>query len=82
MKRNILNIVCAMLILASCSTTKNLPEGETLYTGIDKLTFVDGRENGATPIGEEAVAEITAALDCPPNASIAGSSTHRGIPFG
>ena len=27
--------------LASCSTTKNLPEGETLYTGIDNISYLD-----------------------------------------
>lgn len=26
-----------LFLLASCSTTKNLPEGEILYTGIKKI---------------------------------------------
>ena len=82
MKINIYIIVLTATLLVSCSTTRNLPEGETLYTGIGHMTFIDAKEHASTPIGEEAVNEIAAALDCPPNASIAGSSKYRGIPVG
>ena len=82
MKKTLFVITILSLTLLSCSTTRNLPEGETLYTGIKKITVVDQKTNAATPIGDEAVTEITAALSCPPNASIAGSSKYRGIPFG
>ena len=75
-------ILLAFILLTSCSTTRNLPDGETLYTGIDRITYVDSKENAITPIGEEAINEITATLDCPPNASIAGSSRYRTIPVG
>ena len=30
-----------MLLLAACSTTSHLPEGETLYTGIGTVSYVD-----------------------------------------
>jgi len=30
-----------MLLLAACSTTSHLPEGETLYTGIGVVSYVD-----------------------------------------
>lgn len=34
--------ICSLLILlASCSTTEHLPEGETLYVGIDKISYSD-----------------------------------------
>ena len=82
MRINIYIIALAAALLASCSTTRNLPEGETLYTGIKQMTFVDAKEHAATPIGEEAMNEIAAALDCPPNASIAGSSKYRSLPVG
>ena len=82
MKTKIIIIFLSIATLISCSTTRNLPEGETLYTGISEMSFVDEKENASTPIGEEAIAEITAALDCPPNASIAGSSKYRTLPFG
>ena len=72
----------ACLLLLSCSTTRNLPEGEVLYTGIKEIEFTDRKTNAATPIGDEAITEISATLDCPPNSAIAGSSRYRGIPFG
>ena len=82
MKARILIILTAIITFTACSTTRNLPEGETLYTGIGSIRFIDEKENAATPIGEDAIAEISATLDCPPNASIAGSSKYRGIPLG
>ena len=39
----ILSMVCGW-ILAGCSTTKNLPEGETLYVGIDKIDFGEAKK--------------------------------------
>lgn len=32
-------LAAAMLLLAACSTTSRIPEGEQLYTGIDKITY-------------------------------------------
>lgn len=62
------------MLLAACSTTSNLPEGEVLYTGIDKMEVVneDKTEAGAT-----ALAEVEAALAYAPNNAILGSSTMR-----
>ena len=37
----LLGILCFILTLGACSTTKNLPEGEQLYTGISQITFND-----------------------------------------
>ena len=82
MKDRLLILTTICIALLSCSTTRNLPEGEVLYTGIKSIDFVDRKENASTTIGDEAVAEISATLACPPNASIAGSSKHRGIPLG
>ena len=67
-----LTLVCAFL--TACSTTRNLPEGETLYTGIDRLEVVNEDE---TPEGEAALAEVEAALAYAPNNAILGSSTLR-----
>ena len=64
----------------ACSTTKNLPEGETLYTGIDKLEVVN---EDKTPAGVLALTEVEAALAYAPNNAIFGSSSMRWpIPFG
>lgn len=68
-------ILC--LAIVSCSTTKNLPEGETLYTGIKKTTIIN---NDKTAASENALSEVDAALACPPNNALLGSSSKR-IPF-
>ena len=64
----------------SCSTTRNLPAGEVLYTGIQQIEVTDEDKSEA---GDEAMAEIEAALAFPPNNALFGSSTVRvPIPFG
>ncbi|WP_291529100.1 BamA/TamA family outer membrane protein [Bacteroides sp. UBA939] len=76
MKRFIYILVTA-LILAACSTTKNLPEGEILYTGQKPIKV----ENlSVTPVGVTAMEEVEAALAKAPNNSLLGSSQYR-IPF-
>jgi hypothetical protein len=40
MKRNILYILLALLT-ASCSTTRYIPDGDMLYTGIKEVVFTD-----------------------------------------
>lgn len=44
--------VLAALLLSACSTTKHLPEGETLYTGIRRIDIAnkDKSDNGARTI--------------------------------
>ena len=64
-------LVC---LITACSTTKNLPEGEILYTGIDKLEVLNEDE---TPAGVTALTEVEAALAYAPNNAIFGSSTMR-----
>lgn len=70
-----------LLLLAiagvACSTTKNLPEGEVLYTGIKDITVVDEDKSKA---GQQALGEVEAALAYPPNNSLLGSSKIR-YPF-
>ncbi len=69
---------CLLLIFfAGCSTTKNLPEGEVLYTGIKKIDVADPQQTIAY---DEAMDEIESALSYPPNNSLFGSSSKR-IPF-
>ena len=76
MKRLIV-YMAGILLLAGCSTTKHLPEGEILYTGQKKM-IVENRST--TPVGETAMEEVEAALATAPNNSLLGSSTIR-IPF-
>lgn len=64
-------------LLASCSTTKNLPEGEVLYTGIKKIEVTHEDKSKA---GDDALSEVEAALEYPPNNALLGSSSIR-VPF-
>lgn len=69
---------CLMSVaLLSCYTTKNLQEGEILYTGIKSLTIENAEKSKAS---EEAIEEIEAALAYPPNNALLGSSSVR-TPF-
>ena len=81
MKRNIFYIL-ALLLAISFSTTRYVPDGDKLYTGIKKVEFVDAKENATGSVGETAVEEVRYALDYAPNGSIAGSSSLRGLPLG
>ena len=61
-------------VMSACSTTKNLPEGETLYAGIDKLDVVN---EDKTLAGITTLEEVEAALAYAPNNAILGSSSLR-----
>ena len=85
MKKNIQNDVLWMvffffLFFTSCSTTRNLPEDELLYVGVEKMDVVN--EN-LSPTGITALEEVEAALSYPPNNAILGSNSLRWpIPVG
>ncbi len=61
-------------VAVSCSTTKHLPEGEQLYTGIKHIEVADDDKSRA---GGAALTEATAALEFPPNNALFGSSSKR-----
>ncbi|MBQ3539390.1 MAG: BamA/TamA family outer membrane protein [Bacteroidaceae bacterium] len=82
MKKTEAYITVILLVLCSCSTTKHIGDGEQLYTGIDKIEFIGKKKYASSPVGETAISEIEAALSVAPNASIAGSSSLKSIPFG
>ena len=79
--RSLFIIHCSLILIAglcfSCSTTRNLPAGEILYTGIQKIEVTDEDKSEA---GDNTMSEIEAALSFPPNNALFGSSTVR-IPF-
>ena len=78
--KNVIWLAILCLIGVSCSTTKNLPEGEILYTGIDKMEVVN---EDKTLAGITALTEVEAALAYAPNNAIFGSSSMRWpVPFG
>ncbi len=76
MRKHLLYILL-ILILASCSTTSNLPEGEVLYTGIKSIKVHDSK---GTTAEEQALIEIEGALAYEPNGAFMGSSSAR-TPF-
>ncbi len=64
--------------LASCAPlTSGVPDGDKLYVGIDHIDYVNYDENDHFDTTKE---EVDAALACPPNGSLFGSSTFRS-PF-
>lgn len=77
MKRNSIIVTLSMLLLASCSMTKNIPEGDQLFTGLTKIAY-DHQDNNSN--FTSAQTEVEAALATAPNGAIFGSSYHR-LPF-
>jgi hypothetical protein len=77
MKRNSIIISLCVLLLASCSMTKNIPEGDQLFTGLTKITY-DQQANDSNFSSVQS--EVEAALATAPNGAIFGSSYYR-VPF-
>ena len=71
-------IVLAFLqLVASCSSTSGLEEGEQLYTGLKKINYTDFKSE---PHSEYVKTEVEAALAAAPNGALLGSSYYR-TPF-
>lgn len=66
--------------LSSCSTTKHLPEGETLYLGLKNITIQNEDE---TKAGQTVLDEVMGAISIAPNNAIMTYPNVRfPIPFG
>lgn len=83
-ERHLINKIVAVLLglflLASCSTTKHLAEGEVLYIGMRKTEITN--EN-RTPMGQKALEEAEAAIAVAPNNAVFGSTSMRWhVPVG
>ena len=61
---DLLLLTAFLSLLAGCSTTKNLPEGETLYVGVKNINVIN---EDKTPAGVQTLEEVEAALSYPPN---------------
>lgn len=67
-------------MLAACSTTANLPEGESLYVGLKDIEYASPDRSDHY---FETKAEVDAALQMAPNGALFGSSYYRTpFPFG
>ena len=71
---DLLLLTAFLCLLAGCSTTKNLPEGETLYVGVKNINVIN---EDKTPAGVQTLEEVEAALSYPPNNAILGSNSLR-----
>ncbi len=85
MKRNSIStktIVCmsALLVLmaSACSTTRRIPQGETLYTGVKKFDVVP-EEGSKLPAG--LMENLTTAIDYKPNNPMPFMSPFKRTPF-
>ena len=80
--RKILTYILVAAIVTACSTTRRVPDGEQLYTGIKSMKFIDAEKYASSETGETAIEEITYALDYPPNGSFASSSSLKTFSIG
>ena len=76
---NLFLLSVLLLMTVACSTTRNLPEDETLYVGVKNMEILN---EDKTPAGVQTLEEVEAALSYPPNNAILGSNSLRfPIPF-
>ena len=71
-------ITCLLLLLlTACSMTKDIPDGDKLFTGLTGIDYSDYEQNDNFT---QTLEEVDAALATAPNGAIFGSSRYR-IPF-
>ncbi len=72
--------ILMVLVLLSCSTTKNVPDGDQLFVGLTKIDYSDGERGEHFAKTQE---EVEAALATAPNGALFGSSYYRTpFPYG
>lgn len=76
MKRYIIYLI-TVLTLASCSTTRRLPKGEQLYTGVKKIEISTLPDGSAIPEG--LASQLKETVDVAPNNYI--KMLHWRYPF-
>ena len=70
-------LLLSIMLLTSCITTRDVPEGDQLFTGLTKITY-DDKISGHH--AEDTKAEVEAALATVPNGAFFGSSYYH-TPF-
>jgi len=66
------------MVVCSCSTTKHLPEGEVLYTGVERID-----EQVDDTLDADVRLAVNTLLEVEPNSSLLGSAYHQSpFPFG
>ena len=69
--------MCCAVVMAACSTTGALGDGEQLYVGTEKIKYTNFEKDKNSATTQE---EVEAVLACRPNGSLFGSSSVRS-PF-
>lgn len=64
----------ALLVIAACSTTSTVPDGDQLFTGLKKIVYTGYEKNDHALSTQE---ELEAALATAPNGALFGSSYYR-----
>ncbi len=72
----ILITLAAVILLSACSTTRRIPDGEILYTGLKGVNFVDS----VSHVPADLQSEIKSAVSVKPNNPLFGSASVRS-PF-
>ena len=75
------------LLLSSCSTTQNVPDGDQLFVGLTKINYERGDSGVPAVVANKnfitTQEEVEAALATAPNGALFGSSYHRTpFPYG
>lgn len=73
-------VLLATLLLASCSTTRRIPDGEYLYTGVKKLDIQVKADSLKLPSG--VTSEVKKAINVAPNNSLISPSIRYPFPLG
>ena len=68
----------ALIMLAACSTTSSVPDGDQLYVGLKPIEYANYEKSDYFYDTQE---ELEAALATAPNGAFFGSSYHRTIPY-
>ena len=85
--RMVAKIVVFSLVIAACSTTKNIPDDDQLFIGLTKITYERNDSGVPSHIAHknfvETQTEVEAALATAPNGALFGSSYYRTpFPYG
>ena len=75
------------LLICSCSTTQNIPDGDQLFVGLTKINYERGDSGVPAAVANKnfitTQEEVEAALATAPNGALFGSSYHRTpFPYG
>lgn len=80
-KKHILYILSFGILpfLSACSSTKSIPEGDQLFTGVKRINYTAEKKDAHFTSTKE---EVDAALATAPNGALFGSSIRSPFPIG